>query len=98
MAIEVVKSDIFNKWFLGLRDKKAKAIIDEHIYRITNDDMGKVRNVGGRILEKKIYYGAGYRLYFINKNNVMIFLLCGGDKSTQSKDIKLAQRIAKEIK
>ena len=96
MGFEVIKSDIFGKWLEKLRDKKAKTIIDKHIYRMSLGDMGKVKNVGGNVFEKKIYYGAGYRLYFINRNGNIIVLLCGGDKSTQPKDIKLAHIIAKE--
>jgi putative addiction module killer protein len=98
MALEIIKSDVFNKWFSELKDRKARMVIDEHIYRMTNGDLGKIKNVGGKVFEKKIYYGAGYRLYFANKNNALIFLLCGGDKSTQNKDIRLAQKIAEEIK
>ena len=97
MVFEIIKSDLFSEWLDNLRDRKAKAIIDNHIYRISLGDMGKIRNVGGKVFEKKIYYGAGYRLYFVNKNEHLIFLLCGGDKSSQVRDIKLAHIIAKEV-
>ena len=60
-------------------------------------NLGDTKNVRENIFEKRIFYGAGYRLYFMNKNGQLIIILCGGDKSTQQKDIEKAKQIAKEI-
>ena len=95
--MEVKTTTIFDAWLMALRNKEDKGIILKHIDRMKLGNMGKVRNVGDNIFEKKIYYGAGYRLYFVNKSGQLIILLCGGDKSTQQKDIEKAKIIAKEL-
>ena len=95
--MNVLKSDIFDKWLKRLKDSKAKAIILVHINRMLNNKLGRLRSLGNGIHEKKINYGPGYRLYFINQNKNLIVLLCGGDKSTQKKDIEKAETIAQEI-
>lgn len=95
--MNILKTDIFDKWLKNLRDKKVKAIIQVHINRLIESKLGKLRSVGGSIHEKKINYGPGYRLYFINHNRNILILLCGGDKSTQQDDIKQAKNIAKEV-
>jgi putative addiction module killer protein len=59
--------------------------------------LGKTRPLGGGLFEAKISYGPGYRLYFVNKEEKIIVLLCGGAKSTQSGDIKRAKKLAKEL-
>jgi putative addiction module killer protein len=97
VPIAIKTTDNFDAWHDRLKDRKAVTIIDKHIYRMKNGDMGNVRSVGDGIFEKKIYFGPGYRLYFINKNNCLILLLCGGDKVTQSKDIKLARKLKQEV-
>ena len=96
--IQVQKTNYFNKWLTKLKDCKTKAIILTHIKRIENDNLGTVRSVGQGVYEKKINYGPGYRLYYIQRNETLILLLCGGDKSSQEKDIKLAQEIKKGLK
>jgi len=96
--MEILKTDIFDKWLKKLKDKKAKAIIQVNINRLIEEKIGKVRSVGSGIHEKKINYEPGYRIYFINHNKKLIILLCAGDKSTQQNDIKQAKIISKEVK
>lgn len=55
---------------------------------------GDAEPVGDGIIELRIHYGPGYRVYFQRRGNTLIVLLCGGDKSTQAKDIKRAKRLA----
>ena len=59
--------------------------------------LGDTKPVGNGVFEARIHHGAGYRLYFINKGNRIILLLCGGDKKTQAADIKKAHDLAKEV-
>lgn len=96
--MDILKTDVFDEWLKKLKDKKEKSIIQVHINRIIEGNLGKLKPVIKNIYEKKINYGPGYRLYFINYSKNIIILLCGGDKSTQQKDINKAQSIAKEVK
>lgn len=66
------------------------------IDRLVLGNPGDVRSVGGGVSELKIDHGPGYRVYFAQKGQTVVLLLCGGDKSTQSDDISSAQRIATE--
>jgi putative addiction module killer protein len=95
--IKVDTTPIFDKWFDKLKDRKAKLVIGDHIERMMEDNIGVIRSVGQGVLEKKINYGPGYRLYFYQKGNAWILLLCGGDKSTQQADIKRAKEIRKGL-
>jgi len=96
--ITIVQTEIYRKWFNDLSDRKAKIVIDSRLLRIENGLLGDIKSLGGSLYEIRIHYGAGYRLYFVKKGNTYILLLCGGDKSTQSKDIRLARKLAEEIK
>ncbi len=77
-----------------LRIKRAKARIDVRIRRISLGNFGDVGPVGKGVSELRIDYGPGYRVYFIQRGNVLVILLCGGDKSTQAKDIQQAHELA----
>ncbi len=98
VCIEVLKTDIFDKWLRKLKDRKAKAIIQVHINRLIEAKLGKSKYIDDSVHEKKIAYGPGYRLYFMNHNLDIIILLCGGNKSTQQVDIQKAKDLAAEIK
>jgi putative addiction module killer protein len=93
----VEKSMCFDKWLTKLKDRLAKARILVRIKKVENGNLGEYRSVGGRVSELKIDYGPGYRLYFTRKGDTVIWLLCGGDKSAQQRDIKRAQQILKEL-
>lgn len=84
-------------WINGLRDDRAVARITTRVDRLELGNPGKVESVGDGISELKIDYGPGYRVYYKKSGNTIIVLLCGGDKSTQEKDIKEAKRLAKDI-
>ena len=94
----VKKTDVFAKWLRKLRDRQGVAIILNHIDRIENGNIGKVESVGDGVLEKKIDYGPGYRLYFCYLEETMIMLLCGGDKSSQHEDIQNAKEIRRRLR
>ena len=97
VEIRITSTEVFEKWFDKLKDCRARSIIAAHINRIIEGNIGVVKPVGEGVFEKKIYYGPGYRLYFFNKGSSWIILLCGGDKSSQEKDIKLAKKLKKEV-
>jgi|SRR5690606_11995654 len=94
--IRLLKSDIFDRWLSGLRDRRAKARIEARIRRLSLGNPGDVQPVGDGISELRIHYGPGYRVYFTHRGPWLVLLLCGGDKSTQRRDIVLARRIAEQ--
>jgi len=85
--IEVRKTEIFTDWFANLKDRKARARIQARIDRVEMGNFGDVARVGEGVSELRIFYGPGYRVYFVKQNSVVVILLSGGDKSSQRSDI-----------
>lgn len=96
-VIEVRQTTRFSTWLAGLRDDRAKAKILKRIDRAKKGNLGDVGPVGEGVSEMKIFYGPGYRLYFVQRGPELVLLLCGGDKSTQDADIAEAKDMAKEV-
>lgn len=94
---EVRKTEIFAKWLDNLRDIQAKARVLVRIERLASGNAGDVKPVGEGVAEMRINYGPGYRVYFIQRGSELIVLLAGGDKSSQSRDIKAAIRLAQNL-
>ena len=95
--IEIRKTDIFANWFNNLRDRRAKARIQARIDRLEVGHFGDVVSVGEGVSELRIFYGPGYRVYFVKRCSVVVILLSGGDKSTQISDIVKAKELAKQL-
>ena len=93
---EVRRTPEFQAWFAGLRDKRAAAKVLTRIHRAQNGNLGDVKPVGEGVSEMRIPYGPGYRIYFIMERKVLIVLLCGGDKASQTKDIERARKMASD--
>ncbi len=96
--IEIIKSEAFECWLLGLKDRQARLRVQARIDRLADGNPGDVKTVREGVNELRIDYGPGYRVYFIRRGPVVIVLLAGGDKSTQDADIKRALQIAKDWK
>ena len=96
--VDVIKSDTFDRWLRKLRDPHAKARVEMRIRRLSLGNAGDVQPIGEGLSEMRIDYGPGYRVYFMQKNKVLVILLCGGDKSTQQTDIAKAREIAAQWK
>lgn len=94
--LEIIKSGAFDTWLRGLRDRQAKARIEVRIRRLSLGNPGQFRALQAGICELKVDYGPGYRIYYAFKNQTLVLLLCGGDKSSQQDDIKLATQISKQ--
>lgn len=92
--VEVVKSATFDRWLRKLKDCRAAARVLVRIDRLAAGNPGDVKPVGAGIFELRIDYGPGYRVYYINEAQRLIVLLCGGDKSSQDRDIAQAHQIA----
>jgi putative addiction module killer protein len=96
-VIEVRETAVFRRWLDGLRDAAAQARIVVRIRRLELGNPGDVKSVGDGVSEMRIPHGPGYRLYLTHQGAAVVILLCGGDKSTQRRDIAEAKRMAKEI-
>jgi len=97
MDYEVEQTDIFKDWRENLNDPQAKRRIQARINRVYSGNFGDWKTENGEVRAMRIDYGPGYRLYYIIKEKKVVFLLCGGDKSSQSADIKRATELAKEV-
>jgi putative addiction module killer protein len=87
----------FQDWLDGLRDRKAQIRIVARLRLAEAGNLGDWKPVGGELSEMRIDFGAGYRLYFTRRASIIIVMLAGGNKSTQSVDIKRARRILEQL-
>ncbi len=94
---EIRETEAFSKWIDGLQDIRARARILARIERLATGNPGDVKPVGEGVSELRINYGSGYRVYFRKIEHKVIILLAGGDKSSQSKDIKTALRLSRNL-
>lgn len=95
--IDVEQSDEFKAWLKALRDAKGRAAILVRIARMEDGNFGDVGPVGAGVSEMRVHVGPGYRAYFVKRGDTYVLLLCGGDKSTQARDIARAKVLAKEV-
>ena len=94
---QIQQTDVFANWLSGLRDAKGKARIVARVESARLGNLGDSKNLGGGIREMRIHIGPGYRLYFAQTGKIVLLLLCGGDKSTQKRDIERARNLRKEL-
>jgi putative addiction module killer protein len=95
--LEIRKTTIFSRWIDDLRDIRARARIQARIERLAVGDAGDVKPVGEGVSELRIDYGPGYRVYFKKQGLSLVILLVGGDKRTQTRDIRTALRLARNL-
>jgi len=94
---EIRKTGTFAKWLDGLDDIRARARILVRIERLAAGNPGDVKSVGEGVSELRIDYGSGYRVYYKKQGRSVVVLLAGGDKRTQSRNIKTALRLARNL-
>ena len=92
--LQIVRSQEFDAWLSKLKDRQATQRILARIDRVRLGNFGDAKFLRDGVSELRIDWAAGYRLYYTQRNGVMVILLCGGDKSTQSKDINRAVELA----
>jgi putative addiction module killer protein len=97
MEYEIVYTEKVERWIDSLRDPRAAASISYRIDRIQEGNFGDHKSVGKRVSELRINTGKGYRIYYTVCGLRVVLLLCGGDKKSQSKDIRLAQEMTESI-
>jgi putative addiction module killer protein len=93
-----LRTSVFDTWLSELADPIAKARILARLRSAMSGNFGDCEPVGDGISEMRIHVGAGYRIYYTRTGKSVYFLLAGGDKSTQKKDIRKARFLAKELK
>lgn len=94
---DVRKTKVYTKWLDSLRDTRARARVLVRVERLVAGNPGDVRSVGEGVSELRIDYGPGYRVYYKKQARTIIILLAGGDKRTQSDDVKTALRLARNL-
>lgn len=94
--IRLKQTETYRKWERRLKDRNARAAIAARLFRLANGLAGDASPVGGGVSELRIHHGPGYRVYFRRWGDEIVVLLCGGDKSTQERDIRTARRLAAE--
>jgi putative addiction module killer protein len=95
--MEIRKTDIYAKWLDSLRDVRARARILVRVERLAEGNAGDTEPVGEGVSELRINYGPGYRVYYKQQGRELVILLAGGDKDSQSRDIKAALRLARNL-
>ena len=95
---QIQQTETYANWFSELRDRADRVRIDIRIRRLSLGNAGDAKPVGDGVSELRVDHGPGYRVYFIQRGEVVIVLLAGGDKSTQDKDIRNAKALAKDLK
>jgi len=95
--VEIRKTEVFERWLAGLRDRKAVARIKSRIDRLALGLFGDVKSVREGVSEMRIDYGPGYRIYFVQRGRELVILLAGGDKRAQSRDIEKALELARML-
>ena len=90
-------TESFQGWLDSLADMRAQLAIVRRLDRVSAGNFGDVKTVGDQVSELRVDIGPGYRVYFTKRGNVLVIVLAGGDKSSQARDIKAAQRLAKGI-
>jgi putative addiction module killer protein len=97
MEYTIRQTEVFVAWRAALKDLKAATAIRRRLERAAAGNLGDVKPIRENVSEMRIDAGAGYRLYFTVRARTVLFLLAGGDKSTQRADIRRALELAKEI-
>ena len=95
--IDVRETPDFTNWLAAVNDQRARLQIVRRISRVAAGNFGDAKSVGGTVSELRIDHGPGYRLYYTRRGKTVVILLCGGDKRTQSKDIRKAKEIAEAL-
>ena len=94
---QISKTDVFEQWFLALRDRAVQRRIQARVDRLEIGNPARAARSPGGVAEMKIDFGPGYRVYYTQRGALLVVLLCGGDKSTQNNDIQIALKMAQDL-
>lgn len=93
----ILTTQHFDRWFKELKDKRVRARVNTRLRRLEQGHYGDFKALGDGVSELRLLFGAGYRIYYTEQNAKIVILLCGGDKSTQAKDIARAKILCSEL-
>lgn len=94
---QLQSTEVFDQWLRRLPDLKGRARILARLESAQLGNLGDVKAVGGGVREMRVHVGPGYRVYFAQRGRVLLLLLCGGDKSTQARDIAKAEQLLRDL-
>lgn len=95
--MQVIKSSLFDSWFKKIKDPVIQGRIVDRLSRVSQGNFGDHKSVGEGVFEMRLKFGSGYRINYTVLNETIVFLLAGGDKSSQREDIKKAKELTKEL-
>ena len=98
MKYEIETTSDFDKWLNKIRDKTVLHRFDVRFNRIAKGNFGDAKRIDANLFELRFFFGSGYRVYYTIRNNTIVLLLCGGDKSTQSSDITRAKYLLSQLR
>jgi putative addiction module killer protein len=93
----VIETEEFSDWLSGIKDRPTRMRLQLRLRKASLGNLGDVKSVGDGVFEMREFFGPGWRMYYLEQSGAVIFMLGGGDKSSQSKDIKRAVQMAKEL-
>ena len=94
---EIRRTEVFTSWLDHLRDARGRVRVLARLDRVARGVFGNTKGIGETVSELRIDYGPGYRIYYTKRRRTVVFLLVGGDKSTQERDIKRAIQLAQNL-
>ena len=98
MTFIVQQTEVYQKWFAGIRDQQTQSRILIRVRRLALGHFGDAKQIGGGVSELRLSFGPGYRIYYAREGGEIVVLLAGGDKSSQDRDIKQAKQLARDLK
>ncbi|UAA38687.1 type II toxin-antitoxin system RelE/ParE family toxin [Paraneptunicella aestuarii] len=93
----ILTTHYFDRWFSELKDVKIKARINARLRRLESGHMGDIKGLGDGVSEPRFFFATGFRIYFTERNGDIVILLCGGDKSSQNRDIARAKKMCANL-
>jgi len=93
----VIETEEFSKWLSSIKDRPTRVRLQLRLRKVSLGNLGDVKPVGDGVWEMREFFGPGWRMYYLEQSGTVIFMLGGGDKASQVKDIKRALQLAKEL-
>lgn len=97
MKYAIASTAVFDKWFKSLKDRTTRNKVLARLSRVENGNFGDFKSLGDNLFELRFFFGGGLRIYYTIRNNQLVLLLHGGDKSKQNRDIEKARQIIQKL-